>query len=84
MHALAREVEEQTGLSVSRVVAELPNFLYQREKRVLNAERRAQSIRRICIELNFAAEIEGDLIHVNQTSIQSTHGLPGKTLKVWK
>lgn len=64
-HALAREVEEETGLGVSRVIAELPNLLYHPEKQVLNGDGTARSIRKSCVQLKFVVEVEGDVIRVN-------------------
>ena len=82
-HALAREVEEETGLNVSRVIAELPTSCTRQRSRCQVVMEQAQSIRKSCVQLNFVVEAEADVIHVNPDE-HSVSGLPGGTSKVWR
>jgi len=82
-HALAREVEEETGLNISRVIAELPTSCTRQRSRCQVVMEQAQSIRKSCVQLNFVVEAEADVIHVNPDE-HSVSGLPGGTSKVWR
>jgi 8-oxo-dGTP pyrophosphatase MutT (NUDIX family) len=60
-HALAREVEEETGLDVTFVLSELlPPFEYETSKIVGGVQ-----VSRSCVQVNFVVEMEGDEIVVN-------------------
>lgn len=64
-HALAREVKEETGLNVRHVLAQLPDFTYHTEKRVLTKDRTASLVKKTCVQLNFVVEVDGNDIQVN-------------------
>ncbi len=64
-HALARKVKKEMGLDVTRMIAELPEFFYHAEKQALNADGKAYFVQKSCVQLNFVAGVEGDLIRVN-------------------
>lgn len=64
-HALAREVKEETGLHVSHVLAQLPDFTYHTEKRVLAEDGTASLVKKTCVQLNFVVEVDGNDIQVN-------------------
>jgi 8-oxo-dGTP pyrophosphatase MutT (NUDIX family) len=61
VHALAREVEEETGLNITYVLSELlPPFEYETSKMVGGVQ-----VSKSCVQVNFVVEVEGDEIVVN-------------------
>lgn len=65
MHGLAREVVEETGLRMTRVIAELPEFLYSTEKHTRDEDGKLTTLRKSCVQLNFVVAVDGDVIQVS-------------------
>jgi 8-oxo-dGTP pyrophosphatase MutT (NUDIX family) len=60
-HALAREVKEETGLTIASVLSELlPPFEYETSKLVGGVR-----VSKSCVQINFVVEVEGDEIVVD-------------------
>lgn len=93
MTALTREVKEETGFGVTKVVAELDPFLYFTEKTVAG-----NLIKKSCIQLNFVVEVDGETIQVNPEEhsigiwagesdferLEMTEGMRGVVSGAWK
>lgn len=60
LQALYREVREETGFAVKKIVAELDPFFYSTEKLVMG-----NMVEKSCVQLNYVVEVCGDLIQVN-------------------
>jgi 8-oxo-dGTP diphosphatase len=63
--AIARELFEETGLTLSSVLAQIPEITYTTEKIVLHGGREVQVVKTAC-QLNFAVETTGDVIELNE------------------
>jgi 8-oxo-dGTP pyrophosphatase MutT (NUDIX family) len=60
-HALAREVQEETGLNITSVLSELLTpFEYETSKMVEDVQ-----VSKSCVQVNFVVEVEDDEIVVN-------------------
>lgn len=60
MHTLAREVRENTGLEITRIVAKLEPFFYHPEKEVAR-----KVVRQSCVQLNYVLDVQDDTITVD-------------------
>jgi 8-oxo-dGTP pyrophosphatase MutT (NUDIX family) len=61
-HALIREIQEETGLDVIEIVAELKPMIYTTEKMVVDKAGRAALLSKSAIQLNYVISIsEGDV-----------------------
>lgn len=58
--ALEREVREETGFRVVKIVAELEPFYYDTRKEV-----GGNIVRKSCVQLNYVVEVDGVEIRVN-------------------
>jgi len=59
--ALVREVKEETGLDLTRVFGQLPDMIYSTERKVSQENGNQKLMKKSCIQLNFAVEV--DLAH---------------------
>ncbi|KAM0332194.1 hypothetical protein ACHAQA_002469 [Verticillium albo-atrum] len=57
--AVVREVHEETGLAITKIVNSLTPFVYTTEKQV-GEGLRVQIIRRVAVQLSYLVEVEGD------------------------
>ena len=58
-YALAREVQEETGLDVTKVLAELKPMIYTTEKMVLDDTGREFLVSKSAIQLNYVVSVSG-------------------------
>ncbi|KIW35360.1 uncharacterized protein PV07_02059 [Cladophialophora immunda] len=58
-HALAREVEEETGLDVTDILAELKPMIYMTEKTVVDDAGREVLVSKSAIQLNYIVSVSG-------------------------
>ena len=58
-YALAREVQEETGLDVTEVLAELKPMIYTTEKVVIDDTGRECSVSKSAIQLNYVVSVSG-------------------------
>lgn len=63
--ALKRELVEETGLTLIRVMAQLPEITYTTEKTVVNEGKEVHIVKTAC-QLNFAIEASSDQIRLNE------------------
>jgi len=63
--ALARELFEETGLTMSSVLAQIPEITYTTEKIILDHGNEMQITQTAC-QLNFAVETTSDVITLNE------------------
>ena len=76
-HALAREVKEETGLTITRIVEELlPPFEYETSKVVDAVE-----VRKRCIQVNFLVEVENGEVKVNPEEHSTAVWADGKDME---
>ena len=63
--ALAREVKEETGLVVTRVIDQLPEMTYSTEKLIRGDDGCEKIVKKACIQQNFAVLVAAGDFHVN-------------------
>jgi len=63
--ALVREVMEETGLVVTRILDQLPSFIYTTEKVVKVSGGQKENILKKCIQLSFVVLVDGEDFRVN-------------------
>jgi len=63
--ALARELFEETGLTLSSVLAQIPEITYTTEKIIIDGGKEVQIVQTAC-QLNFAVETTEDVVKLNE------------------
>ena len=64
-YALAREVQEETGLDVTEILAELRPMIYMTEKDVIDDTGRAFFVSKSAIQLNYVVSLSGSEVKLS-------------------
>ncbi|KAK0119643.1 hypothetical protein ONS95_011081 [Cadophora gregata] len=63
--AIVREVKEETGLDVTRVFAQLPDFSYSTSKVTRAEDGQEKTVSKTCLQLSFAVTVGSEEFRVN-------------------
>ncbi|KAK0506957.1 hypothetical protein JMJ35_010657 [Cladonia borealis] len=64
-NALAREVQEETGLEVTEILAELKPMIYMTEKNIIDGTGRAFLVSKSAIQLNYVVSLSGSEVKLS-------------------